>query len=385
LSEAKLHAALTDAESNPFEEIIVGHDGELKHYAGNSFFGAGVERTKGNFSAIGEHIYIKRLREATSMKSRDKMARSKAINYFTLWELMDRKTSEVDQAWQSLSAKLDLYDRLPANVGVLIGRPDITEARLNAMYARVQAAINCLSPTDWVISKSDIEYPEQLRRVEGAPEFLFVRGENLDILTKPIISIVGARKASEEGRLRAFKLAGLLAGYGIVVASGLAYGIDRAAHEGALAAGGDTIAVLGTPLNRVYPKEHEELQNQIGRSGLLVSQFYPGAGVQRFYFPMRNAVMSGLSLATVVIEARETSGSLIQARQCLKQGRKLFIPQSAVDNPNLEWPKRFLKNPGAFSFSRIEDLMEVLKQEGLINESAKSGDLKVYVEVKQKP
>lgn len=138
-----------------------------------------------------------------------------------------------------------------------------------------------------------------------------------------------AREASDAGRARARKLARLLAQRGIAVASGLARGIDTAAHRGALDAGGITFAVIGTPLTRCYPSENAELQCRIGQVGAVVSQFAPSSKTRPSCFPMRNATMSGLTLGTVVIEASENSGSLIQARKALEQGRKLFIPRGS--------------------------------------------------------
>jgi len=220
-----------------------------------------------------------------------------------------------------------------------------------------------------VLELGEPDYPPLLAHVSDAPRFVFIRGR-LELLDgRPAIAVVGTRAPTEEGRLRARKLGYLLAKRRIVVVSGLARGIDEAAHRGALEIGGDTVAVLGTPLTRAYPREHAELQSLIGTVGALLSQFYPGAGVKRHFFPMRNATMSGLCLGTVVVEASETSGALIQARKCLQQGRKLFIPQSALDNPRLTWPKRFLEQ-GAHSFRAIDDLMRVLEAERLIEREA---------------
>lgn len=305
-----------------------------------------------------------------AMDNHERAARLVAVKYFTIWELLERKTREVARAWEKFKNEVGVENKFPRNFGLFLGRLDIDDDLVSITYQRVyQSIMRDLPPTDYVISRHDVSYPERLAQIgEDAPEFLFVRGENLDLLDRPMIAVVGARSASEEGRQRAFKLACLLAERGIAVASGLAKGIDRAAHEGALSVGGDTVAVLGTPLTQVYPKEHKSLQEKIARHGLLVSQFYPGAGVRRYHFPMRNVVMSGLSLGTVVVEASDRSGALIQARSCLAQGRRLFIPQSALDNENLRWPKTFLQRPGAARFSSVDELMEVLREANMIPE-----------------
>ncbi len=156
-----------------------------------------------------------------------------------------------------------------------------------------------------------------------------------------------------------------LAEYRIVVASGLAAGIDTAAHRGALEAHAHTIAVLGTPLTRVYPRENANLQNRIAEEGLVMTQFAPSSPIERWNFPMRNAVMSGISLATVVVEADEAGGALIQADFALKQGRLVFIPQNALENPRLKWPGKFIKRTGTYSYSKVDELIAAIRQPGM--------------------
>lgn len=291
---------------------------------------------------------------------------NKACNFFTLWEQLGHRTAEVSSVWHNLLKVIDVTQPLPHDVNVLIGRWDLDPQVIEKTYTRVTQQLRLLGDEDHLIWRDEENYPPQLAKTKDAPEVLFVRGNELDLLYKPALSIVGTRRASEAGQSRAYKLACLLCERGVTVASGLAKGIDKAAHDGALSVGGNTIAVIGTPLTRVYPKEHADLQKRISSFGLVVSQFYPGAEVQRFFFPMRNAVMSGLSLGTVVIEASETSGALIQAKYCLQQGHKLFIPRSAVDNPSLKWPRTYASQPGAHVFGTIDELIGVLEDEGLL-------------------
>lgn len=231
---------------------------------------------------------------------------------------------------------------------------------------KIKQGIEKLSEYVLIACKDDAIYPKRLLKVEDSPEVLFFKGE-LDLLDKIVISVVGSRKASEEGQNRARRLARLLSERGIVVASGLAAGIDRSAHQGTHDASKPTIAVIGTPIDKFYPREHESLQNFISETGLVVSQFAPSFPVQRWNFPMRNATMSGISVATIVVEASETSGALIQAREALKQKREVFIPYSAVENKNLKWPKRFINELGANMFTTIDDLMDQLQIKGLLN------------------
>jgi DNA processing protein len=165
---------------------------------------------------------------------------------------------------------------------------------------------------------------------------------DLALLDRPCIAIVGARKATTESKRRAAQLARDCARAGVVVVSGLAEGIDFAAHTAAIEHGGHTIAVVGTPLDKVYPPKHAELQQRIYRDHLLVSPFVWGQPFVPSNFPDRNRVMARLAKATVIIEASDTSGSLHQAAESVLVGHPVYIAGSVLDNPKLTWPKRFI-------------------------------------------
>jgi DNA processing protein len=209
--------------------------------------------------------------------------------------------------------------------------------------------------------------PEQLlgplNEVEQkhAPKTLFVAGDTSILEQGGRVSIVGARKASAEGLKRASKLAGLLARRGIVVVSGLAEGVDTAAHEATIKNGGRTIAVLGTPLDKVYPKQNAGLQHEIMRDHLVVSQYPVGYPVQPKNFPQRNRTMALISDATVIIEATDTSGSLHQGWEALRLGRHLFITKSIFENAALTWPEEMI-HYGAkiLSDESLEEFLELL-------------------------
>jgi len=230
------------------------------------------------------------------------------------------------------------------------------------MVDREATAFCGLAPEDVILERGQPGYPPLLAATADAPPLLFVRG-NVHVLNLPAIAIVGSREASSEGRARAHRLAYLLAKRGFAVASGLARGIDTAAHMGALDAGGTTFAVICTPLNRCYPSENAALQHRISRVGAVVSQFAPASTTKPYCFPLRNATMSGLTSGTVVIEAADRSGSLIQARKALEQGRKLFIPRSAMENRSVSWPRAAVSQ-GAQVFASIDDLVEKLQSHG---------------------
>jgi DNA processing protein len=175
-----------------------------------------------------------------------------------------------------------------------------------------------------------------------APGVLFVAGSTELLQCGARVAIVGSRKPTPEGIARARRLSRLLAQRGDVVVSGLGMGIDTAAHEEAIASGGKTIAVLGTPLDEVSPRENASLQELIMREHLAVSQFPCGKAVGRGNFPLRNRTMALLSDATVIVEAQEGSGTLHQGWEAIRLGRGLFIAKSTAENPVLSWPKEML-------------------------------------------
>lgn len=208
------------------------------------------------------------------------------------------------------------------------------------------------------------EYPQRLRDAVDPVELLYFQG-SWDLIHWPAIAVVGTRKPTEEGRKRASTLARRLVEDDYTVVSGLAEGIDTAAHEAALRANGRTIAVIGTPLGEVYPKANSALQEKIAHEHLLISGIpvlrYEAQNFRtnRFFFPERNKLMSALTQATVIVEAGETSGTLVQAREALRQGRKLFIMSSCFERPDLTWPERFEKQ-GAIRIQNYDDLRREL-------------------------
>lgn len=205
------------------------------------------------------------------------------------------------------------------------------------------------------------EYPERLRDAKYPVELLYFQG--LWALTETrCVSVVGTRDASVEGRKRAMQISRKLVEQGITVVWGLAAGIDTAAHEAALEHGGRTIAVLGTPLSMAYPRENADLQRTIAKTWLVISQvpfcqYSAHPARNRFFFPERNVTMAALSEATIVVEAGETSGSLIQARNALEQRRKVFILNSCFER-GLKWPER-LEKKGAI---RVREFDEILSR-----------------------
>jgi DNA processing protein len=194
---------------------------------------------------------------------------------------------------------------------------------------------------------------------KNAPPSLWLQGDVELLRQGQRVAVVGSRSPSLAGQQRAAQLASKLAREAITVVSGLALGIDTIAHRTAMAAGGRTIAVLGTPLDECQPRQNAALQEQIGRDHLLVSQFPPGHPVLRSNFPRRNRTMALVCHASVIVEAGESSGTLSQGWEALRLGRPLFLLKSVVDKPDLKWPREMLEY-GAFVLAAFGELLDLL-------------------------
>lgn len=205
---------------------------------------------------------------------------------------------------------------------------------------------------------SDPRYPARLREIADPPPLLYVHGDP-EVLAWPALAMVGTRHPTPAGRETAHAFARHLAGSGLVITSGLALGIDAAAHEGALAGGGLTLAVTGTGLDRVYPARHAGLAHRIGESGALVSELPIGTRPTREAFPRRNRILSGLSVGTLVVEAALRSGSLITARLALEQGRELFAIPGSIHNPVARGCHALIRQ-GAKLVETADDVLEEL-------------------------
>lgn len=196
-----------------------------------------------------------------------------------------------------------------------------------------------------------------------APPRLWYAGDRTLLSRGSRVSIVGSRKASESGLRNAAALARALVERGITVVSGLAEGIDTAAHQATLEAGGRTVAVIGTPLDKVFPAKNRPLQDRLMREHLVVSQFAPGATVRPGNFPVRNRTMALLSDATVIVEAGEKSGTLHQGWDALRLGRPLFLPEEVMRS-SLSWPHEFARyGAQPLAFDDLESFFEVLPEQ----------------------
>jgi DNA processing protein len=208
----------------------------------------------------------------------------------------------------------------------------------------------------FILMLADPQYPARLKTIADPPPVLYYTGQLLDC-DQQALAIVGARKGSHAGRAFARQLSGDLAALGFTIASGLARGIDAEAHEGALHSAGRTLAVLGCGIDQTYPPEHHTLRQRIEQQGAVLSEFPMGTSPQSFHFPLRNRVISGLSLGVIVTEATLKSGSLITARMALEQNREVFAVPGAVTSPLSHGPHRLIQQ-GAKLVEKPWDIVE---------------------------
>jgi DNA processing protein len=208
-----------------------------------------------------------------------------------------------------------------------------------------------------ITSVLDEDYPANLRVVYNLPPFLTYRGSLQDDDARSV-AVVGTRDATAEGISQAARLASALTEAGVTVLSGLARGIDTAAHTATLEAGGRTIAVMGTGIRTIYPRENAELAARIVERGALVSQFWPDTPPRTDTFPRRNVVTSGMSQGTVVVEASPTSGAKMQARLALQHGKRVFLLSSLVRER--DWARKYLDR-GAIEVSDVADILRRLQ------------------------
>ncbi|MBN8580102.1 MAG: DNA-processing protein DprA [Anaerolineae bacterium] len=209
-----------------------------------------------------------------------------------------------------------------------------------------------------ILTWADESYPSRLREIDQPPPILYLRGEYVDDDVFAV-AIVGTRKVTPYGRQVTEEIASFLAGNGITVVSGLARGVDAIAHQAALKAGGRTLAVLGSGVDKIYPPEHRGLAEQIMARGAVISDYAVGTPPDASNFPPRNRIISGLSLAVVVIEAAETSGALITAEFAADQGREIFAVPGSILAPQSKGTNRLIQK-GAQPLLTPADLMQAL-------------------------
>jgi len=257
------------------------------------------------------------------------------------------------QSWDAEQC-LQLSASQLAEVGI---PPTLAEALRKPDWHLVERALEWADGTHRrLLSITSADYPPALKQIAYPPLLLFCEGHT-ELLARPQLAMVGSRNPSHYGRRLARRFAGELAEMGWVITSGLALGIDGLSHQGALEAGGATIAVMATGPDRLYPARHKPLAEQIRTSGLLITEFWPGTPAKAEHFPRRNRIISGLARGVLVIEAALKSGSLISARYALEQGREVFAVPGNIDNPLAAGCHALIKQ-GAKLVEITADIME---------------------------
>lgn len=249
----------------------------------------------------------------------------------------NRLAGAIEEEGSALRLLEDLEQLAPGQLFAVEGRRTTLDEFEEHVHAWEDEGIQ-------LVTVLDAAYPVNLRMIHDRPPVLFVRGQ-LDASDERAVAVVGTRRASEEGKRTASTVAQALADAGRVVVSGLAAGIDTAAHTAALAVGARTVAVIGTGLRQYFPRANAELQDRLGREHAVVSQFWPGQEPRRWTFPQRNAVMSGFAQATVVVEASHTSGARMQARLALEHGRPVFLLRSLLEH---RWAQTYREHPNVY-------------------------------------
>jgi DNA processing protein len=255
----------------------------------------------------------------------------------------------------------------------VIGEKAVNLLRDSNNQASVEAALawSCL-PDQHIVTLADTEYPQMLLQIPDPPSVIYVRGR-LDLLNRPALAIVGSRNPTAQGIQNAERFAATFSEAGLVIASGLALGIDAAAHRGALAAGGNTVAFIGTGIDRIYPARNRELALEIAAKGAIVSEFPIGTPVSASNFPRRNRLISGFSRGALIVEAAVESGSLITARLAAEQGREVFAIPGSIHAPQARGCHKLIKQ-GAKLVETAQDVLEELGWNGWNGGSAATED-----------
>jgi DNA processing protein len=277
-------------------------------------------------------------------------------------------TEVVPAEWRDLSDLLLRLDRDGSSLTTCLARSShhdrlldyLAQTLTTAQVEKWQDRLEELShdrPDVWLAAVTDPRFPESLRQTYDRPPFLFVNGTLVDADWRSI-AVVGSRNASVEALEAAGIVARSAAAHGATVVSGLARGVDAAAHLGALGVGGRTIAVVGTGIDQVYPPEHADLAAQITTQGAVVSQFRPGSPGTKSSFPMRNAVIAGLSLVSVLIDAEERSGTRTEAEAALRHGRTVLLWKPMLGRR--AWARQWVECGAVAWASTTEDVLAAL-------------------------
>ena len=265
------------------------------------------------------------------------------------------------EAFAKALSLLDTTEPLILHLSEYASLLSVDEASLSSAYYQCRSAFEVMDESVQILTWEDPFWPKQANGFAYCPRFLYVQG-NASLLSMPSIAVIGTRNPSLEGKKEAALTAQAIGSKDYVITSGLALGIDGVAHKTALANGHPTLAVIGTPLSSCYPSEHADLQKEIAKRGVVVSRFAPSQTTQKWFFLLRNRLMSSLALASVVVEDRDGGGAVRQASFALEQKKYLFIYQNSVDNQSVFWPRQFNGKPRVFVVKKPQDIPRVLEK-----------------------
>lgn len=302
---------------------------------------------------VSEHVFEpeSRMRISQDQLSLLALCQIKGVD----WNLLAREAQRPGGLERLLEGELTEWTPEAAETAHLIRQSRDQQDDLRAAVLAEDARAAAVGAD--LVTVLDPAYPRTLRLIFNLPPFLYVKGRLLEQDLRSV-AVVGTREPTEDGLERAARMARLLVDAGVTVVSGLARGIDTAAHEATLDQGGRTIAVVGTGITRCYPKENTELAERVAAAGAVVSQFWPSAPPATWSFPRRNATMSGIAQGTVVIEASATSGAKMQARLALQHGKKVFLLRSLVDR--YPWAASYAEQRNARIVDEVEDVVREL-------------------------
>lgn len=291
------------------------------------------------------------------------------------------RVRERGESWSSIandvllekSASRLLLHKIDSSVPLHEVETSVLDNQQDALFEMTDTGVRARIDTEYARSVSDLDswqrqglnfvsvlssvFPQRLTEIVDTPPFLFTRGSLAD--DRKSVSVVGSRHCTPRGAQFAKEMAGLLVQHGYTVVAGLAEGIDTFAHQAALAEGGRTVAFIGTGITRYYPKSNRLLQEEIEHQGLVLSQFLPDAPPTRQSFPMRNALMSGYGVASIIVEATEHSGTRSQARQAQHHARPIILSSTVVDST--DWGKEYAKKSGVYVVSTPEEAMHTVE------------------------
>lgn len=295
-----------------------------------------------------------------------------AINYFTIQTIFNGSDKKTVPMYERLYDKWPMTEELTPHIREISEDLGVEQEALEKAYSTVVGGFQQLGEEDLIVKKGGVHYPPQLNTLSDAPLFLFMRG-NPDLLEEHLVTVVGSRKPSKEGEETAYQLSKEIGKQGYVIISGLSKGIDSIVQQATVDEDIPTIAILGTPITHFHPREHQSLQGKLENKGLVISQFPPSVKVQRWHFPMRYALMSGMAAANVIIEASDKSEVLQQADYAMEHKRPILLPQSALNNRGLQWPNRYIDYKHMYAYRKMSD---VIKRMNIITEGEHDAEAK---------